>query len=198
MKKPNIDLSKQGINTFLLHHVEKIILALGFAALGVFFWLGFSTEKFDKQTPKGLVDLSQRAHTHIVSDASWNEISEFRKAKDDAPERIQQAESKRIKPEAYPYQYFTGTPVMTAGLRKDPELNPPQYLMATSFPVSVLLNFRGKEKLNKLELADDSGAESAFGGGDRDRPFAGPSRIGRAGGGLLRRGRDQCRGARRP
>ncbi len=167
MKKPNIDLSKQGIQKFLLYHVEKIILVVGLVLLGLFFWLGFSTEKFDKQTPKGLVDLSQRAHSHIVSDASWNEIAQFRKADDSAPERIEQAEGKLIPADAYPYEYVLGTPVMTAGLRKDPELNPPQYLMADSFPASVLLTTKGNDALNKLDLADDSVADNAFGGGDR-------------------------------
>jgi hypothetical protein len=192
MKKPNIDFSKQGIQKFLLYHVEKIFLAIGIVLLGVFFWLGFSTPKYDKQTPKGLVDLSQRAHSHIVSDTSWNEISKFRQADDAAPQRIEQAENKRIKPEAYPYQYVLGTPVMTAGLRKDPELNPAQYLMADSFPASVLLTTRGNDALNKLELAAETVSGDAFGGGDRDRG-GGIGSGGGGGGGLPDEG-----GSRRP
>lgn len=167
MKKPNIDLSKQGMKKFLLFHVEKIILAAGLVLLGVFFWFGFSTPKFDKQTPKGLVDLSQRAHSHIVSDASWNEIAKFRKADESAPQRIEQAETKRIPPEAYPYQYVLGTPVLTAGFRKDPELIPPKYLMAESFPASVLLATRGNEALNKLEMANDTAGNDSLSGRDR-------------------------------
>lgn len=154
MKKPNIDFSKQGMKRFMLHHVEKLILALGLVLLGTFFWLGFSTPKFESESPKGLVSLSQRAHSHIISDASWTEIEKFRQAEADTPDQIKELEGKRLPADKYVYDYLLGTPAKTADTRVDVIPTPAQHLMAYSFPASVLIRSKsGNQVLRKLPLA---------------------------------------------
>ncbi len=119
MKKPKIDLSKQGIQQFMLHHVEKIILGLAIALMGVFFWLGFSTKKFDKDSPPEMSKLANRAGEYIVK-AGWDELKEYRKGDDKADDRIRSA--KEIDISQYDVGRFVGVAAKTRGLRGDPEI----------------------------------------------------------------------------
>ena len=65
MKKPKIDLSKEGIQRFFLHHVEKVILLLAFVGFCAFLWLGVSTEKFADTDPQKLSQQADSADRYI-------------------------------------------------------------------------------------------------------------------------------------
>ncbi|MFM7563661.1 MAG: hypothetical protein ACKO81_11565, partial [Planctomycetota bacterium] len=61
MKFPKLDLSKEGLSRFWLHHAEKLVLGISAILLGVFGWLGFSTPRYSDKTPKQVVDLASQA-----------------------------------------------------------------------------------------------------------------------------------------
>ncbi len=168
MKKPNIDFSKQGMKKFLLYHIEKVILAVAIILLGVFFWIGFGTEKFAEQTPKSLADLSDRAHSTMVKPTSWTEIEEFRQADHSAHNRIGELEKAVIPVREYEFEFLLGTKAMTAGLRTDPAILPAEHLMAYTFPATVLVKKDSPTTDAVTDLpradADDSADDQPRGG----------------------------------
>jgi hypothetical protein len=91
MKLPKLDLSKQGLSRFWLHHAEKLVLGLSLILLGLFAWFGFSTPRYTAKTPNQVVDLARQAEGHIKSPESWNQMQNFRTADTSAPERIRKA-----------------------------------------------------------------------------------------------------------
>ena len=155
MKKPSFDFSNEGIKRFLLYHVEKLILGLGIILFGLFFWLGFGTEKFTKKEPKTLADLSDQAHSAMVKETSWAEVESFRQADDTAGDRIIELEKNRVAANDYPFEYLLGMATKTAELRKDPAIIPVQNLVAHAFTASVLIaKDSGTEPITELKRAD--------------------------------------------
>ena len=120
MKKPKIDLSKDGIKRFFLHHVEKLILLFALVGLIVFFWLGFSSKPFGKFGPDALSQKADRAGQHVNSSDSWTKVSELRVARDKADSII--TNTKLFQPQGYPFGALRGKPAQSLGLRLDPDL----------------------------------------------------------------------------
>lgn len=88
MKIPKID--GPSIKNFFLYNVEKVILGVSIALLGLLFYLGMNSTKYDK-TPDGLVSETKNASSFIKKAANWELISEYRKGDTDVPERIARA-----------------------------------------------------------------------------------------------------------
>ena len=65
------------IKTFFLYNVEKLILVASLIFLALFFYLGMSSEKFEK-TPDNLVSEANQATSYIESDSNWKQIAMYR------------------------------------------------------------------------------------------------------------------------
>ena len=175
MKKSGFDL-----NDFLLHHVEKVILVVAIALLGLFFYLGFSTAIFKLKTPSQLSADAKTAERHIQDSESWNKIVEYRRGNTDATDRIVKAESalSNLDISSYEHGRMMGTKAKALGLRMDPEILPPVEVVAVPFrapllvksenasssPVSMLTNAAS------VDEEDDSNrpGTGGLGGGDFD------------------------------
>ena len=121
MKRPKIDLSKEGLKRFFLHHVEKLILAVALVGFGVFFWLGFKTENYSKTDPQKLSQKADSARTYMMNDASWTTINEMRVTRDKADGIVKN--TKKLELEGYDFtKPFLGTPRQSLVLRHDPEI----------------------------------------------------------------------------
>jgi len=88
MKIPNINANS--IKNFFLYNVEKVILGISLVLLGVLFYLGMSSTKYDK-TPDGLVSETKNAASFINRTSNWELISDYRKGDTQVPDRISQA-----------------------------------------------------------------------------------------------------------
>ena len=88
MKVPKINGSS--IKNFFFYNVEKVILGISLVLLGLLFYLGMSSDKYDK-TPDKLVAETRNAASYISKPANWEMISEYRKGDVLVPERIAKA-----------------------------------------------------------------------------------------------------------
>jgi hypothetical protein len=163
MKKPNIDLSQEGLKKFFLHHIEKVILGGSVAALAFLLWNGWSTEKYDKTEPAKLSQLATRAKSHIDKD-TWTDISEFREGDDKADDRIEAANKFKTDADQYAVRRLIGTPKAKKGLRTDPSLVSPTDLVARPFTSSVLIDMKYNpdftSTLSSLRLATASDSDT--------------------------------------
>ena len=85
--------SKSGsgrIKTFFLYNVEKLILVASLIFLALFFYLGMSSEKFEK-TPDNLVSEANQATSYIESDSNWKEIAMYRQGDVAVVDRVKAA-----------------------------------------------------------------------------------------------------------
>jgi len=88
MKIPKINADS--IKNFFLYNVEKLILGISLVLLGLLFYLGMNSTKYDK-TPDGLVSETKNASSFISKAANWELISDYRKGDTQVPDRIAQA-----------------------------------------------------------------------------------------------------------
>ena len=139
MKKPKINLSKESLSSFFLHHIEKVILGLAILGMAFFLYNGWSTEKFTKSSPKKLSDDAARAQAHITKASAWDEIEEFRAADLDAHKQIENANERKLNPDDYNVGALTGSPAATMSKRLDPILVAPENLLARSILAPVLV-----------------------------------------------------------
>ena len=79
-----------GIKTFFLYNVEKLILLASLILLALFFYLGMSSEKFEK-TPDNLVNEANQATSYIESDSNWKEIAMYRQGDVAVVDRVKAA-----------------------------------------------------------------------------------------------------------
>lgn len=170
MKKPKVNLSKQGLSSFFLHHVEKVIL--GAALLGMLFLLynGWSTEKYTQTSPKDLLASADRAHSHIVKPTSWEDIEKFRAADLDAHKRVAQGNERKLDARQYNVGAITGSPAASMSKRLDPELVAPEGLIARSVlaPIMVASNSSGNSDLDRLPVVRGSSGRGFSGEDEMD------------------------------
>lgn len=79
-----------GIKTFFLYNIEKLILAVSLILLALFFYLGMSSDKFEK-SPDNLISDANQATSYIESDSNWKEIALYRKGDVAVVERVKAA-----------------------------------------------------------------------------------------------------------
>ena len=164
MKKPN--LSSAAIKDFFLFHVEKVILLIGIVLLGLFFWFGYSTEVYDKITPKKLADKARNVNRQMVLVGNWDSIKSFREGDDKVLERVMGV--KPIETE----QFIMGPasfPIKRESLRQDVEIAAPRNPVVQSFAATVLIRERDKDPLEGFSVVLPETA-TAF-GFDEDREF---------------------------
>ena len=152
MKKPKINLSKESLSSFFLHHIEKVILGLAILGMAFFLYNGWSTENFTKSSPKKLSDDAARAQAHITKASAWDEIEQFRAADLDAHKRIENANERKLNPDDYNVGALTGSPAATMSKRLDPALVAPENLIARSILAPVLIANR-PNKMDTLPQA---------------------------------------------
>ena len=134
--------SGSSLSRFFLYHIEKLILALAVVLLGLFFWLGFSTEPYNENSPDDVVQKARQTGDYIVSPTSWDNLAPMRAGDSDVVDRINRnrngidANSYALGP--------TSVPVRREAPRKDPPLPKPIKLVAKSVTTQVLLEPRGK------------------------------------------------------
>lgn len=121
MKKPSIDLSKEGMRRFALHHIEKVILALALAGFVAFFWLGIKTEKFSATDPQKLSQKADEAKSYIDNKDSWTNVADLRIARDNVDEQVANAEKLAI--DGFTLDKFGGIAVRSLDLRRDPNIS---------------------------------------------------------------------------
>ncbi len=176
MKKPSVGMNSNGMKTFLLHHVEKLVLGGAFLALAFLVWNGWSTEKYTKSEPVKLYDLALKAKEHITGPNNWNEISEFRKGDDEADDRIEVAISNALDSDLYAVPRMLGTPTATLGLRTDPALVRATDMKAKPYIGTVLLALKNNNYVSPvttLALAGSGDGGGAAGRGGRGGADAG-------------------------
>ncbi len=117
MKIPKINGSS--IKNFFFYNVEKVILGISLLLLGVLFYLGMTSTKYDK-TPDSLVTETKNASSFISKAANWELISEYRKGDTQVPERIAQA-SEPVDSSGYKVNGLSMIP-KALQLRADPPL----------------------------------------------------------------------------
>lgn len=118
MKKPKIDLSKQGLKDFFFRHTEKLFFGLAVALIGLFFWLGLKTPAYDATTPSAMLQTSQKAGERMNDPGNWSKIAEFRKPITDAADRI--ANTEPLDSSKLAYTTIIGTGVSSLDKRTDP------------------------------------------------------------------------------
>ena len=121
MKMPKIDFSKQGLQSFFLHHIEKLILLLAIGGFLAFFWLGFSTPRFADTNPEKLSQKAESASSHIRKTDSWEKVEQKRVAFDKADVTIDNI--RRIDHQPYAYGIVGGHRLESLGARRDPDIN---------------------------------------------------------------------------
>lgn len=159
-----LNLSKDGLQQFLLHHAEKVILLLALAAFGAFLWLGFSTPKYDKTDPQKLSGKATSAQSYIRNQTSWTEVADKRIALDDADEDL--TNQQKLDASNYPFGIVSGLAQVSRGLRYDPDLAiaVPKQVEADVFSAPVMfdkseLGRDGKSALDKLAVAGANSGE---------------------------------------
>ena len=152
MKKPKINLSKESLSSFFLHHIEKIILGAALLSMAFFLYNGWSTEKYSKSSPKKLSDDAARAQAHITNTSAWENIEKFRAVDLDAHKRIEQSNERKLNPDDYNVGVITGSPVASMSKRSDPELVSPEKLVARSIRAPILV--ASAQQGNQRRLSD--------------------------------------------
>lgn len=115
----NSDSKNGGIKSFLLYNVEKLILGISLVLLALFFYLGLTTEKFEK-TPDKLVSEANQAASYIAKESNWEEIKSYRQGDVEVVDRVKQADVP-IDPSPYKISGLSMVP-KALGLRLDPPL----------------------------------------------------------------------------
>src|SRR6187551_629555 len=101
MKKPKISLDSAKMKTFLLNHVEKIVLGLFVGAMLLLIWQGLSLPGMDaNKKPSSLISQSDQAMQFIDNPERWAEIREVRAIPMDVVPKVQDA-IKDAEPAAY-------------------------------------------------------------------------------------------------
>ena len=108
-----------GLKTFFLYNIEKLILGVSLILLGLFFYLGLSSEKFDK-SPDGLVQDANQATSYIEQESNWKNIEAYRHGDVEVVDRVEQASSP-IDPSKYKISGLSMVPKVMQ-LRMDPPL----------------------------------------------------------------------------
>lgn len=88
MKKSNTGSGR--IKMFFLYNIEKLILLASLILLGLFFYLGLSSEKFEK-TPDNLISEANQATSFIESESNWQEIAKYRQGDVAVVDRVEAA-----------------------------------------------------------------------------------------------------------
>ncbi len=138
MKRPKIDLSKEGIKEFFFRHGEKVFFGAACALILLFFWMGFSTPAYNTTTPSEMLQIAERAEDYINRNDNWEKIKEYRQADSEAVKRIE--ESEQLDPAALAFSNFSGTAVASANPRVDPEFKPPKDFRTRFFRAQVVLS----------------------------------------------------------
>ncbi len=86
----NSKASSGGLKTFFLYNVEKLILGASLILLALFFYLGLSSEKFEK-SPDNLIQEANQAASYIDRTSNWDEIKAFRKGDVAVIDRVKRA-----------------------------------------------------------------------------------------------------------
>ena len=154
MKLPKLDLSKEGLSRFWLHHAEKLVLGISAILLGVFGWLGFSTPRYSAKTPKQVVDLASQVGSYIESPQSWDQMKNYRVADTSAPSRIEKASGFDVESAKYKHDLLVGPVVKMLGLRSDPVIRPVEDLVARSGTFPIYYPEKTPDKLRVLPRAD--------------------------------------------
>ena len=163
MKKPKINLSKESLSSFFLHHIEKVILGLAILGMAFFLYNGWSTENFTKSSPKKLSDDAARAKAHITKASAWDEIEQFRAADLDAHKRIEDASERKLNPDDYNVGALTGSPTATMSKRLDPILVAPENLVAQSVLAPILITNQPSQIDNLPQVQRGGSGSSARG-----------------------------------
>jgi hypothetical protein len=154
MKLPKLDLSKEGLSRFWLHHAEKLVLGISAILLGVFGWLGFSSPRYSDKTPKQVVDLASQASGYINSPQSWEQMQSYRIADTAAATRIENAADFDVESAKYKHDLLVGPVVKTLGLRSDPVIRPVEELMARAGTFPIFYREKAPAALRTLPRAD--------------------------------------------
>jgi hypothetical protein len=169
MKLPKLDLSKDGLSRFWLHHAEKLVLGISAILLGVFGWLGFSTPRYSDKTPKQVVDLASQASGYINSQQSWEQMQNYRVADTAAPSRIEKAEGFDVESAKYKHDLLVGPVVKTLGLRTDPVIRPVEELIARAGTFPIYYREKAPAGLRSLARADIEETDEANNENDKDK-----------------------------
>jgi hypothetical protein len=119
MKTVGSQTAGQKIYAFVFRHWEKVVCGLAVLSIGAFFWFG-RVKPYDKTDPSKLLEHVQQAQRYIQDPNSWTTIADFRKADDQAVEKILKEEENKLEP--YPLPKLLGTKLATRGLRTDPAI----------------------------------------------------------------------------
>jgi len=152
MKKPKISLDSAKMKTFLLNHVEKIVL-IGFVGVMLFIiWQGFSLPALDaNKKPTALISQSDSAMQFIDNPERWNtELRDVRMIPMNVVERTKEA-TMDAEPQAYALAMQWNKPDFPKlSPRTDPTLFAPQSLVAIA-TVGPLAVFAKPGELDPLE-----------------------------------------------
>ena len=162
MKKPKIDLSKEGMQKFFLHHIEKVILAFALVGFAVFLWLGVSADKFSDFDPQQLSQKADSADRYVNDSEAWNKVVDKRIGWDNAHVIIKN--TKDLSLDGLKYDKIS-TLLKSRGLRKDVDLNlaKPQFVETNIVRAPIFITNNGRSvKLDDLDSAnvrnsDDNG-----------------------------------------
>ncbi len=165
MKLPKIN--KQSIQSFFLHHTEKLIIFLAVSLMGWFFWSGYKTEVFDETTPRQLLTMAEQAGEHIVAEDAWTQIKDSRLAVESLPVILN---DEGIDPSELEIR-IASVAVKSLAPRNDPKLLPVTDLIAKPFTAPIYLATSGnmKDVMDDLPLAVEANVEEVEDDDSRDR-----------------------------
>ena len=140
MKIPKINANS--IKNFFLYNVEKVILGISILLLGVLFYLGMNSSKYDK-TPDALAAETNNAVSFMDRAANWELIAEHRKGDTQVPERISQG-SQPVDSSGFKIPGFSMIP-KALQLRSDPPLPTVTDLEAGVIRTMIAVRLEDKE-----------------------------------------------------
>lgn len=142
-----------GLKTFFLYNIEKLILGVSLILLALFFYLGLSSETFDK-SPDNLVQEANQAASYIDRDSNWDEIKAYRKGDVEVVDRVKQANAP-VDPSNFKIAGLSMVP-KALQLRLDPPLPEVQDVEAHVIRAPVIVQNKQKnfdDPILKLPLA---------------------------------------------
>ena len=161
-------INKQTLQSFFLHHTEKLIIVLALGLMGWFFWSGYKTDVFSNTTPQELKNMADQADNYINADNAWTQIKDSRLAVESLPTILN---DEGIDPSEF--EIRTASPaVKSLAPRSDPELFRVTDLLATSFTAPIFLGTNGKNKdsFDRLPFAAQANVEEVEAGRPGRRP----------------------------
>jgi hypothetical protein len=160
MKKPKLKLDSATIQTFLVRHVEKIVLVL---VIGVMVWLvyqGYALPGLESgKTPDGLRQASQSATQYIDDPNRWMAVRDERLPTGDLVAKVREAQQRTDAGKYLLAQPWNAPNFPKLTPRQDPAILPPLNVIVVPIEGPLAVWRKSMEEIDPLLPPPDEDAE---------------------------------------